>query len=629
MKKICFLCFLICSVGYSQIKGDYSLGKVTKDELLMIRYDKDPDAAALILEEKGEISLGDTNPVIFQREYYVKIKIFKRSAFHLAKMRLVHHKKLPLKDLEAFSYNLDEDGNIVKSSLTETKIFNDQLIGDTNTTSFQIPNVKEGTVFELKYTYRSYGYEVYDWNFQSEYPKLISKYTAFATIYPSYNIRINGYLKPEVSSSNLSKCVSVNENCNEINYVMRDIPAFKKDAFMTSEKNFKSRIVFETSYVTPIDRIIQLNFTSKTRYKKYFRSKLPDYIKKETVLIEKAKKAYQFIQKHYIWNGRVNLINAVNLKKAFFEGEGSIGEINLALLNTLQSLKIDAKLVLLSTRDNAKITAIHPSLLDFNYMVVRIEIDGKVYFLDAANKYLQFGAVPFKCLNGKARVFSLKAPSFWEDVKSSIPTEQKSTSRIVFNPDKNVFKGVTRIQKYGYRALKLREHLDGTSEKDYIMDQSSKFANVEVDNYKIKNIAQIEKPVLETANFSIEPSLPSENSFRIDPFLFHRIEKNPFTLKERKYPIDYGTKEKSTSLVQINIPNGYEVLSLPKNAAFTIREKEMFYYFQIVQGPNMIQIKTVFEINKSVFHPGSYEALKAFYNKVIESQKDQIIIQKK
>lgn len=629
MKKICFVCFLFCSVSYTQIKGDYSLGKVTKDELLMNRYDEDPDAGAVVLEEKGKISIGDTNPLIFHKEYYIRIKVFKRSAFHLATRYLRHHKKLPVQDLEALSYNLDENGNIVQSNLTETKIYNDKLIGDINATSFQIPNVKEGTVFELKYTFRSYGYEVYDWNFQSEYPKLISKYTAFATIYPSYNIKINGYLKPDISNLDLSKCASVNENCNEINYEMKNVPAFKKDAYMTSENNFKSRIVFEKSYRTPIDRIIQLNFIPKTRYKKYFRSKLPDFIKKEADILLKARKVYRFIQSHYTWNKFGDLSNEVNLKKAFFERKGSVGEVNLALLNALLSLKIDAKIALLSTRENGKIANIHPSLLDFNYMVIRIKVDGKVYFLDATNKHLEFGVVPFRCLNGKARVFSLKQPSFWEDVKSNVSTEEKSTSRIVFNPEENLFKGISRIQKYGYRALSLREQLDSNSEKDYIMDQSSKLNRIEVEDYKIKNVAQVQKPIQETVTFVIEPSLPSEDSFSIDPFLFTRIDKNPFTLKERMYPIDYGTKEKSTHLVQINIPKGYKVVSIPENAAFTIREKELFYYFQIVHGPHMIQIKSVFEINKPVFSASNYEAIKKFYDKIIESQKNQIIIQKK
>lgn len=642
MKKILLIALLLNAICYGQIKGNYSLGNVTLDELKMMHYEKDPDAGAVILEEKGETEAVEKSlQYVFYQTYYARIKILKKSDVYLANRRLFHNKDFPIKNLKAVSYNLDAKGNIVKTIMPTSQVFRNKMFKNVNSTSFAIPNVKVGSVIEFTYTTGSYGYKEYNWEFQSYIPKIRSIYNAYILDKTDLNIRLIGYLKLKDTSRTRSKCRSIYLNCSKMMYAMDSIPAFKKDVYMTSARNFRSKIAFERAYYNKlvkkegdqhwntIDRIIKVNFNSKTRYKKYFKEKLPNHFLHDTDVLSRAKKIYDFIKDHYTWNKSSNIIYKLDLKKAFYEKKGSLGEINMALLNALQSAEIDAKIVLLSTRDNIKITNVHPILSDFNYLVIRARINGQTYYLDATNKHLEFGLLSFTCLNGRARVFSLKEDSFWEDITATIPTQKKTTTRIVFNPDKNVFNGISRINKYSYQALSLRNQLDTISQQDYIRNQSSLEVNVEIESYKIKNIKNVKKPTLEIVSFSIDPSLESGYTFRISPFLFNRFFKNPFTLKERRYPIDYGNTEKLTNLVQINIPEGYKVASLPKSVAFTIREKELFYYFQIVQGSNMIQIKSVFEINKSIFSAANYKALKAFYDKVIASQKDQIIIQKK
>lgn len=642
MKKIFLAYLFISSIGYAQIKGDYSLGKVTKDELLMTVYPKDPDAGAVILDEKGETEgVEKSIRYVFHQTYYARIKILKKRDVRLANRRIYHNKDFPIKNLKAVSYNLDAQGNIVRTIMPSSQVFRNKVFKNANSTSFAIPNVKVGSVIEFAYTKTSYGYRLYDWEFQSDIPKIRSTYNAYIPDKIDLNTRLIGYLKLKDTSRTRDKCRSIYTNCYKMRHVMDSIPAFKKDVYMTSSRNFRSMLAFERAYYNElfrkegnehwntINRIVRVAFNSKTRYKNYFKEKLPEQILKDPNKLSKAQKIYTFIREHYTWNKSNNLINDLDLKKAFYEKKGSLGEINMALLNSLEASNIEAKIVLLSTRDNIKITDVQPILDDFNYVVIRVHINNQTYYLDATNKHLEFGLLPFKCLNGRARVFNIPGYSFWENIESSIPTHKKTSTRIIFVPEENAFKGTSRIQKYGYAALALRNRLDNISKEEYIRDQSSNRTDIEIDNYKIKNLDKIGKPTLESVTFSIEPSPLSKHTFNINPYLFNQLTVNPFTLKERKFPIDYGTKEKSTNLVQIVIPKGYEVTSLPKNAAFAIREKEMFYYFQIVQGPNMIQVKSTFEINKPIFSAANYEALKAFYTKVVESQKEQIIIQKK
>ena len=106
------------------------------------------------------------------------------------------------------------------------------------------------------------------------------------------------------------------------------------------------------------------------------------------------------------------------------EGGGNAFEINLLLQNLLHSEGFDSYPMLLSTRDNGLATKIYPVISDFNYVIVKLDINDKTYYLDATNPYLAFGEIPFYCLNQYGRVYDIEYASYWEDI---IPNEYSTT----------------------------------------------------------------------------------------------------------------------------------------------------------------------------------------------------------
>ena len=94
----------------------------------------------------------------------------------------------------------------------------------------------------------------------------------------------------------------------------------------------------------------------------------------------------------------------------------------MLLYNLLSEQDINVTPILLSTRNNGLPTKIYPVISDFNYIIIRAIINGKQYFLDATNKYLEFGQIPFRCLNQYGRLLDFKKGSKW------IPIQVKSAS---------------------------------------------------------------------------------------------------------------------------------------------------------------------------------------------------------
>ena len=126
---------------------------------------------------------------------------------------------------------------------------------------------------------------------------------------------------------------------------------------------------------------------------------------------------YRFVKAHYNWNGKFGIFRNNNVKKAFEEGLGNVAEINITLINLLNASGIDTDLALISTRMHGLPKKSHPVMSDFNYVVAKTEIDGETYLLDATEKEMPFGMLPYRCLNYYGRVMDLDGDSYWMDIE--------------------------------------------------------------------------------------------------------------------------------------------------------------------------------------------------------------------
>jgi hypothetical protein len=75
------------------------------------------------------------------------------------------------------------------------------------------------------------------------------------------------------------------------------------------------------------------------------------------------------------------------LKKPFSERSGSSAEINLLLTLMLQNAGIKADPVMFSTRENGSPLSVFPTISKFNSVLTKVDIQGKIYLLDATSDY--------------------------------------------------------------------------------------------------------------------------------------------------------------------------------------------------------------------------------------------------
>lgn len=650
MKKGVFIVVVLLSnIIFSQKSKVYTFGKITQQEYDLRIYEKDSTANALFLYENGETHFKISNDrIVISTTYYAKVKIFNKAGEDNATIEIpiYHNKDRKEKVIKIKGYTHNSTNKI---ALNPKNIFTEKINERNSVVKFTMPNIKEYSIIEYEYTLESpFMFNFTGWEFQSEIPKLFSRFYALIPGNYSYNRILVGSQKLSLNDAKIKKkCFHIpraikEADCEELTYIMEDIPAFIEEDYMLSKNNYLSRIKFEISEFNGFDgtkhkytkswKYVDREFRTKKSIGKQLRK--IDYIKKRIPQdlysingqLIKAKKVYNFIKNHFTWDTKTRLFNKVNVKEAFDKKIGNSTEINIALINALNAVGLNAKIVLLSTRSNGLPTKLYPVISDFNYAIAKIEIDGKTYLLDATNKLLPFGMIPYKTLNGHGRVMDFNKESYWIDLKPRNNNLTRISMNLEINDEGN-FEGLMHNSYNGYKAVEKRNEIRLVTKEKYIEDIEDADDKLTIDSYKNSNLNNIDKPLTELFDIIIESDLDGKIVI-LNPFINSKITKNPFQLKERTYPVDFGYPKIFQFTLALTIPEHYKVSSLPENIAFKLPSGGGNYTFNIEERNNKINMISRFKINRSYFIPQEYPYLKEFYNQIIKTQNSLITLEK-
>ena len=381
------------------------MGQVTEEEMKMTFYEKDSSAVAVVLKEEFFTYYNPSKKKYFTKYFYVRMKILKKSGYKYGALDIPYIKGSRIKDIEAITYNYNENGKISETKLNTKDIRKEKYSKDIKWKIFAMPNVREGSVIEYKFTLKhSGGYGIYDWTVQSDIPKMKSIYKAHLPV--DLRSRLIGYILPDVNKFYFKENCLGSKGCNFSHIEYDYMPAFLEQPYLTSKLNYMTRLSFERQYYNTdikgpnrewksLDRSFKKFYEKEMNNVPFLTKQLPNEILSEANQKNKAEKIYAFIQNHFTVssNSDGDLIKDYNARTA------SGQNINISLYNAFKAGGItNVKLALLSTRNNGFVTCFHPSITDFNYILVRFVMNGKTYLLDATNKNLPFGMIPFNCL---------------------------------------------------------------------------------------------------------------------------------------------------------------------------------------------------------------------------------------
>jgi hypothetical protein len=640
---------------------NYELGKVTVKELQEKVNSKDTTAPAAILFKKAktfftyDIKTGFTATHVY--EY--KIKIYKKEGLSWADQKVrfyIGYENINEDYLEfsnAITYNL-ENGKIVKTKLDGQGTFKNNVNKYWKEKAITLPNVKVGSVIEFKYVLKSENLVKFpDFKCQYEIPVNYFEYKTEIPEFYIYKPLLIGGLPLELDSKLVNGSQSYDNEHHQtetfryqqINayYSGKDIPAMLNEPYVNNIENYKGLIRHELERVRMPEKPVKdysltwegvattifkdEDFGKELNERNFLLDDLKTLLSNVEDKDEKINIIFKFVQNKMNWNEENGYYTDKGVIKAYKDQTGNVAEINFILIDMLRFAGINANPVLVSTIENG--VPVYPTRTGFNYVIAAVEKDGKQILLDASHKFTSPDILPLNVLNWKGRL--IKTEGISEEINLEPTTPSREISNLVVKLDsQGKMEGKVRIQKTDYDAYRFRIENANKNQEDYLEKLEQTFGNLKISNYIVENKkTNLANPVIET--FAFETENQSEiigDKIFINPMLFFTKTKNPFNQEKRQMPVYFGYPTQEKFNLNLEIPEGYTVESLPTPIKIASEDKKIVYFFNIFNEGNKIQIICLTEINDSLFSSDQYNGLKEIFQKMMASQNQKIILKK-
>lgn len=630
--------------GILSAQSPFPFGSIPMSDMEMTEYSRDKEAAAVYLFDWGEAKIDPIadKPLFVKRHF--RIKILKPQGLDQATIKLRYYSsRIP--NLKASTFNL-ENGKIVEITVNKKDIFVEKRSGNSYTISFAFNNVKVGSVIECSYT-ANYGtiFQLYPWAFQHEIPVALSEYTA---IFPGVFQYKYGLYKNNLPISMVSTRADVsfyNVRTQEITqkYTGVNLPAFEPEPFMASKSDQLARVEYELSRVdlpnyaknvTPTyselskELLDDEDFGRPLARSGFLDKKVKEITKGVTSDIEKIKCIRKYIADNVKWNEETGIyLSYPSLKKVLNRQNGSSADINLLLIAMLRKAGISAHPVVLSTRENGKLSPVYAIITKFDYVVAYVRLDGKDYLVDATDVNRPFNQLPFECLNGDGRIIHEKAGD-WIPLSNKETEYNQVTLNVSVGNDESLHGDVRRVFN-SLSAHTMRGLISSLGQEGYLEIVKRLNGNCEFSDIKFENIDTIDRPLILTYSLKTYDAIQYTGDLCIiNPVLFFEKGENPFSSVERKFPIDYGSPEEEVYTLNFKIPEGYTVDEIPSSVSIKLPNDDAVFNYYAEQKGDQLTVMYRYKRKQTYFEAENYANLREFFNKIIKKQSDLIILKK-
>jgi hypothetical protein len=657
-----FSASLLAQKDKQELKVKY--GKISEEELQMTHYAKDSAAAAVILFDKGytHYEWRDRVGFVVEHDRHVRIKIFKKDAYDQANIRIPYRgdaregNREKIFGLKATCYNV-ENGKVVETDADSKNMFDEKLARAVRVKKITIPNVKEGSIIEYKYTITDENAtHVPEWRFQdmiptvwSEYETRIPQYFVFAAISQGMSLYAVNKEDTENTSVSLGGGDRLDFQQTTTRRVQKDVPAFKIEKYMTAPIDYLSRVVYQfKTFVPPPGTGFVQNFTSS--WAKLGNTLMEDEdfegaMKKTSATAELSQNAvggattpkdklaaiYQYIGSNFTTKDYSSYYLTEPLKDILKNKKGTEGELNLLLINALRVAGVEAYPVLVSHRSHGRLNQAYPLMERVSHVIAYVQFNEKDgCFVDMDEFPSPIGLLPEDDLNGEGFLIKEKGVSGWVEVRNTVNSRQGIVGVFKVGTEGGL-SGNLMLMESGYPALESRQLIKNKKEEGFRKVVLGEL----LDEGKLTE-SSIEKPEDFTSTnfkgqFKLETTAftsAANDKIYISPLLNFAKKENPFKSPERIYDVDYGYPLDETFNLTFNLPEGYRVEELPKNAAVGIEDGTLKYTYMAAATPTDVKITVRFQMKRSLFAAEEYVMIRQLYTEMIAKMGEQIVLAK-
>lgn len=619
----------------------------------------DSSAEAIVLYDYGEARFdNNSNDLWIVCEYHVRIQIRKKSAFSRGTIELPIRRGKSgqhefVSDFDGYTYNLT-DGNVMINRLTSAGHFTEKASDQFWVEKYTLPNVREGSIIDYRYTIHTpfgVSYNPRTWRFQQEIPVNWSEYRITIPDYFYYKMLMTGYIQIAI---NEQKKTTTNlltgqgaVSAMSYRFAMKNVPAFRDEAYITTEDDYLSRIDFElASYQLPgmvgvhtenisvgwdaMDKTLldDADFGGQIKRAGFMRETAKALLAQHTDTLARVKAAHEYIRQTIKWNDEAGLWSQSGIKRVFENKKGNAADINLLLIALLREMDIEANPVILSTRSHGHINELYALLKKFNYVIGHVSIGGQDLLLDATDPFLPLGMLPVHCLNGTGRLVHPTAPRFISLLPKERDTDMYGGSFTI--SEDGEITGTLKHSYGGYSAWSVRKQFAKDGKTKFLEGMQKKRPSWQIEQAEFSPLDPAKNVF--SADYTITiPEACSKAGERLyfKPMLTEAHGINPFKEAERLYPVDLGVPIDEVFSATYTLPTGFQVEELPKTVSMMLPEEGGRFLYQVsVNANNQLQVVSRILLRRPVYHTGEYGPLRELFSRIVAKHAEQIVLKR-
>ena len=591
--------------------ADEPYGKINKADLELQSCDFEKDANAEVL---FDVYHSDDN------KRHVRVKIFNEHGENQANIRMLN---IEAGSIKAETINL-EDGKITITPLDRKSIFKQGLDKFNTVITFTMPNVKAGSIIEYEY---SEGMPAI-WYFQGDIP---TRYSELNMLFPGTLVF---RLIPHIHQPYV-KDVGDPTDKYQVK-AMANIPSLPNEPYMSSRPANLQRMEFINmseivinSWTKLVNEILESAYFT-VEFDKNLPGEKPIIAQAKSLKTVDAKIAFVFdtVRKVMANNSQTNFFTIEGILKPWETRTGNTSEINMILYDLLHKSGVDAQLIMMGSKEKAKINPASANLDLISNMMVYVQVDSSTfYLLDASNKYNLYNVIPKDQLNTFGILLHKGDDSKTVFINNDNPVLQSVNITAEIKPGGKMM-GTAQVisDSYNKEYSLSKYNIDG--EKKFTDDFKNNDNSLQIKSLKMENMTVDSLPLLQDVNFSMDLAGSDESYIYLNPNLFTSLQKNPFTNTERWSDIDFGYRDNLVINGAFTIPAGYKIDAKPKNITMVMPDTSITFKRSVNEQDGIITVRYVINHKKTLYFRKDYPEFSAFYQKLYEMLNEQIVLKK-
>ena len=613
-------------------------GSPSRAEIDMQQCSFDKNANAVILLHEAFSNYDDEYKLITW--HHIRIKILNEKGIDAANIEIPYYRKDDFEHIyqvSGLTLNPGPGAELTRSKLDKRSIFDQSTSKLQGDIKFAFPSVKPGSIIE--YTYQSimkhYG-GLREWVFQDELPVVLSSYKL--TIVPNaefaYVLQKRTDLPIDIKP----------DNSGGIYFEMQHIPGLGSEPYMDARRDYIQKVIFQLSGINNSDFgkkeyrsswnevIKELN--SDSEFGEQLNKNIPgtpELIKQvENLSAEnKMKAVYDYVRGNMSWNSYHSIYCFDGLKTIWQKKQGTNGDINLLLINLLKQTGLEVYPLLVSERSHGKVNKEYPFLDQFNTVVAYVIINNKKYFLDATDKFISTGLIPYKILNTTALLVNKKMGGIIQISDESMQYNDDVKTKLTV-ADNGSVSGKAIIKSDGY--ARYERLADYKEDKEAFLETyfQKKSGKLEIKDFEIKAEEHDSIPLEQHCSFTLNASTDGNYNY-IPTALFSGFNENPFLAEERFSNINFGYKRIFSVVTTIEYSKTYTVDALPKSLKLRTPDGDIIISRQMEQDKEnaLVFCTVIIEFKNSLYQADAYPLLKEMYKKLFAILNEPVVLKKK